>query len=295
MRSRFRVKRGWAAAFALAIAGLGAFASPALSGSPANVAHFRIDETEVDAELTFLCGFTVISRHQDVLTDVQVAKDGRYHEVFGGPTVATLTNPANGLSVVTRNVGGINTSYTAKGSSAVVVTLFHGLNYLIKTNQGVFKSAGSSAYGWRFTLDASGAATGVEALGHALTPSLYHAAPVLCVLLGAVDTDHDYLPDVQGVRSEAAFGTDPQNADTDLDGYLDGLEVANGTDPRSALSHPQNAIGNVDKDNDFLDDEGELLFYGTDPLNPDTDGDGYLDGLELLIYGTDPTDANSHP
>jgi len=41
------------------------------------------------------------------------------------------------------------------------------------------------------------------------------------------DTDGDLLVD----RREAELGTDPNNKDSDGDGYLDGIEVANGYDP----------------------------------------------------------------
>lgn len=59
-----------------------------------------------------------------------------------------------------------------------------------------------------------------------------------------VDTDNDGLTDDE----EMAQGTDPNNADSDADGLLDGEEVKT---------------------------------YGTDPLNKDTDGDGYMDGQEV--------------
>ena len=42
-----------------------------------------------------------------------------------------------------------------------------------------------------------------------------------------VDTDGDLLLDVR----EKELGTDPNNPDTDGDGYSDGEEVANGFDP----------------------------------------------------------------
>ena len=41
------------------------------------------------------------------------------------------------------------------------------------------------------------------------------------------DTDKDLIAD----EDEAAFGTDPNNRDTDGDGFIDGLEVLNGYDP----------------------------------------------------------------
>jgi hypothetical protein len=70
------------------------------------------------------------------------------------------------------------------------------------------------------------------------------------------DPDGDNLTNAE----EEALGTDPQNPDTDEDGYRDDREI------------------------DY-----------TDPLNPDTDGDGATDGDEALIYGTDPTDPEDVP
>jgi hypothetical protein len=60
------------------------------------------------------------------------------------------------------------------------------------------------------------------------TNGLLHAAPILCVLLGAVDTDRDMLPDTGGWRSEQSYGTDPRNPDSDRDGFSGGIEVAAG-------------------------------------------------------------------
>ncbi|HLD20566.1 MAG TPA: hypothetical protein VJB64_00560 [Patescibacteria group bacterium] len=47
----------------------------------------------------------------------------------------------------------------------------------------------------------------------------------------AVDSDADGLTDQQETDE---LGTDPQNADTDGDGYSDGEEVANGYDPKAS-------------------------------------------------------------
>lgn len=42
-----------------------------------------------------------------------------------------------------------------------------------------------------------------------------------------MDSDHDGLSD----ENEALFGTDPHNADSDNDGFLDGAEVQSGYNP----------------------------------------------------------------
>jgi len=59
-----------------------------------------------------------------------------------------------------------------------------------------------------------------------------------------VDSDKDGLDD----QREKEIGTDPMNADSDLDGINDG---------------------------------DEILIYHTDPMNADSDGDGYKDGEEV--------------
>ncbi|HUF63153.1 MAG TPA: hypothetical protein VMN36_13835 [Verrucomicrobiales bacterium] len=111
---------------------------------------------------------------------------------------------------------------------------------------------------------------------------------------GTLDESPETDADGDGVLNgiELAQGTDPTSADTDGDGLNDGVETntgifidANdtGTDPRL-----------TDTDGDSLSDGAEVNTHGTDPLNPDTDGDGFGDGLEL-VQGTDPLDPDDHP
>lgn len=85
---------------------------------------------------------------------------------------------------------------------------------------------------------------------------------------GGEDVDNDGLTNAE----ETLYGTDPNNPDTDGDGYKDGEEVKNGYNPLGA--------GQLDSDNDGLTDPVERKM-GTDPFNPDTDGDGYADGAEV--------------
>ncbi|MFT7520283.1 MAG: hypothetical protein ACI9MC_002428, partial [Kiritimatiellia bacterium] len=72
----------------------------------------------------------------------------------------------------------------------------------------------------------------------------------LTLLAGCGDSDGDGLSNSQ----EAELGTDPDMADTDGDGLLDGAEH---------------------------------LEHHTDPLDDDSDDDGITDGEEIEI-GTDP-------
>lgn len=68
----------------------------------------------------------------------------------------------------------------------------------------------------------------------------------------------------------------PVVIDTDSDGLSDEEEGRLGTNPERA-----------DSDVDGLIDRAEIQVYKTDPMKADTDGDGYIDGDEV-INGFDP-------
>jgi|GEM_PF-483331 cell division protein FtsL len=111
------------------------------------------------------------------------------------------------------------------------------------------------------------------------------------------DLDNDGLTGKEEIN---IYGTDPNNPDTDGDGYLDGVEVENGYDPLSGPDSDNDGLEDadeiniygtdptsIDSDNDGLSDYDEINIHETDPNNPDTDGDGYLDGVEVE-NGYDP-------
>lgn len=88
-----------------------------------------------------------------------------------------------------------------------------------------------------------------------------------------------FLPDV-----DPSTRTDPQRADTDGGGRLDGIEDANRDGARGfGESDPLDPIddlsGEPDSDGDGLPDLMERRL-GTDPLNADSDNDGLPDGAE---------------
>lgn len=96
---------------------------------------------------------------------------------------------------------------------------------------------------------------------------------------------------------------DPENPDTDGDGFTDGFELANGTDPADETSHTQNAFvanalapkvlgENEDSDGDLVPDTMEQALK-LNPRNADSDGDGLVDGAELLNQ-TDPREPSTH-
>ncbi len=97
--------------------------------------------------------------------------------------------------------------------------------------------------------------------------------PLLVGLMLGSACDGSPTPDRDGDgRSDACeeeLGTDPDVADSDGDGLLDGVETGTG---------------------DFVD-AGDT---GTDPLDPDSDGDGVEDGDEVAA-GSDPNDPDSRP
>jgi hypothetical protein len=104
-------------------------------------------------------------------------------------------------------------------------------------------------------------------------PTSPHGPPV------AGDADGDNITDTD----EASFGTDPNNADTDGDGEMDGLETGfSDTNPLDPDSF------GLDADVDGLPDALEPSL-GTDPTNADTDNDGINDGWEFFL-GNDPLD-----
>ena len=94
------------------------------------------------------------------------------------------------------------------------------------------------------------------------------------------DSDQDGLFDDD---EENVYNTDPTDPDTDGDGAQDGEEVFYTTDPLV----PEDDQTRPDTDEDGLFDKDEVGVYGTDPNDPDTDGDGVRDGQEVED-GTDP-------
>lgn len=71
--------------------------------------------------------------------------------------------------------------------------------------------------------------------------------PILCLgaCVAAVDIPLD--PDQDGLLDDGEFlaGTDPDNPDSDGDGFSDGLEVSQYTDPLSDLDHPYTGGWNI--------------------------------------------------
>ncbi len=119
------------------------------------------------------------------------------------------------------------------------------------------------------------------------------------------DSDDDGLIDgLEGYGNPETNHTDPNNPDTDGDGLGDLQDIILGTDPLNPDSDGDGVLDGEeffkygtnpaweDTDFDGLLDGEELYLYHTNPLSPDSDGDGLTDGLEVLYYDTDPMDED---
>src|SRR5262249_38178516 len=102
------------------------------------------------------------------------------------------------------------------------------------------------------------------------------------------------------------------SADTDGDGILDDIEIANGLNPNNPADALDDAdrdglnnrdellrgtqINNPDSDGDTIPDGEEVIAgvdgFITNPLLKDTDGDGVPDNIEVAS-GSNPTNASS--
>jgi hypothetical protein len=98
------------------------------------------------------------------------------------------------------------------------------------------------------------------------------------------DTDADGLTDSD---EYAIYHTDPQNADSDGDGYADGEEIRHGYSPLRSGER----LAKIDTDHDSLSDELELKL-GTNLLKKDSDGDNMSDRDEVYA-GRNPLSASS--
>jgi cell wall-associated NlpC family hydrolase len=122
-----------------------------------------------------------------------------------------------------------------------------------------------------------------------------HFETLLGTALDDADSDDDGLGDLSEVTE---WQTDPTSADTDGDGVIDGIEVADGSDPgRYRLPDDVVAAGfggaaMADYDGDGASDLTEVG-GGSSREDVDTDTDGIADGLEYA-FGSDPTSIDSN-
>ncbi len=109
------------------------------------------------------------------------------------------------------------------------------------------------------------------------------------------DTDYDRLADFE---ENNIWTTDPNIADTDADGILDGDEVDYWLDRdiNPLFDFDGDTFGNlldIDSDDDTIIDGLEVYFWGSDPNNLDTDDDNISDEDEVNTYFTHPAKSDT--
>jgi hypothetical protein len=120
------------------------------------------------------------------------------------------------------------------------------------------------------------------------------------------DSDGDGLIDgIEGVLNPLSNHTNPNVADTDADGLFDMQEILLGCDPRSPDTDGDLITDGdeyykfhtnpliEDTDFDALKDGEEVFLWHSNPLLDDSDGDALRDGDEVLRYGSDPVDEDT--
>lgn len=104
--------------------------------------------------------------------------------------------------------------------------------------------------------------------------------PTIAFANGLLDSDWDGVPDADEIN---IYATNPNDADTDGDGFNDWVELNFGFSPHNPLLIK---LDENDQDGDGLSDRDELKFH-TKIIVKDTDGDGFADGAEIAA-GYDP-------
>ncbi|MEM7146866.1 MAG: LamG-like jellyroll fold domain-containing protein [Verrucomicrobiota bacterium] len=177
-------------------------------------------------------------------------------------------------------------------------TIFVGEFFIADTN---VTDLGDGPYDWAFFDSVQAGASFISEDG--TDPTNEGTVPAGRIVVG-VDSDNDGLPDFweeevfgglvesgegdgdadQLVNAdEFAYGSDPDNKDSDGDGLEDGVEAnTHGSNPSLA-----------DSDSDGLNDPDEINEYKTNPALADSDGDSLTDGDEINVHLTDPLNADS--
>lgn len=116
----------------------------------------------------------------------------------------------------------------------------------------------------------------------------------------ATDAGLDAEPDGVSNLQEYRNGTHPRNADTDSDGFTDGVETGTGgwisltdtgTNPLDPDTDEDLLLDGVENNSNIFQDAGHT---GTNPHTWDSDGDGFGDGAEVSL-GSSPVNPTSTP
>jgi hypothetical protein len=112
------------------------------------------------------------------------------------------------------------------------------------------------------------------------------------VTTGNDDSDHDGMNDAWELDHGLVVGIDDSALDEDANGGPDGLtnleEFLRGTDPQDADTDDDDLLDGVESNTRIFVSATDT---GTDPKIPDTDADGIPDGTEVA-NGTDPNDPD---
>ncbi|MFH0853986.1 MAG: L,D-transpeptidase family protein [bacterium] len=106
------------------------------------------------------------------------------------------------------------------------------------------------------------------------------ALAFMVILISPVLADTKTDSDIDGILDKdeiEIYCTNPEDKDTDNDGYSDWQELNNGYSPHNPTPIK---LEKNDQDSDGLSDKMELKFHSS-LINADTDGDGLADGAEI--------------
>jgi hypothetical protein len=160
------------------------------AAAPPQVQHFTVDnefDPELTAQLSATCGFPVDATVSGRLSEiVRTTDSGVLREVVIQSVLITFTNPATGESVTLRNEFQPKLTATPTSTTTAHVVLVRtGLNFLYLTEDGAQASAGRQMLVLEVTFDAQGNIISVVPTLDTRTPNLVGIGTVVCPALAA--------------------------------------------------------------------------------------------------------------
>ena len=167
-----------------------ALVAPGVQAAPPQVQHFTVDnefDPELSAQLSATCGFPVDATVSGRLSEiVRTTDSGVIREVVIQSVLITFTNPATGESVTLRNAFQPKLTATPTSTTTAHVVLVRtGLNFLYLTEDGAQASAGRQMLVLEVTFDAQGNIISVVPTLDTRTPNLVGIGTVVCPALAA--------------------------------------------------------------------------------------------------------------